>query len=85
MQIFHIADKLKGGKGDDKTVEDLAKKHDVSEQQICDEIKAGIKVEKEHTDDSELAREIVMDHLDEYPDYYTNSKHGLLVQEKKLD
>ena len=32
---------------------------------------AGIKVEMEHTDDENLAAEIALDHLAEYPDYYT--------------
>ena len=31
----------------------------------------GIKVEMEHTDDPEMAREIAMDHLTEHPGYYT--------------
>jgi hypothetical protein len=31
----------------------------------------GIRVELEHTRDWRLAREIAMDHLTEYPDYYT--------------
>ena len=30
----------------------------------------GIKVEMEHVDDEELAKEISMDHLEEIPDYY---------------
>ena len=31
----------------------------------------GIKVEQEHTTDKYTALEITMDHLQEYPDYYT--------------
>ena len=34
----------------------------------------GIKVEKEHTDDPEKAKEIAKDHLSEFPDYYTRLK-----------
>jgi hypothetical protein len=34
----------------------------------------GIKVEKEHTDDPEKAKEISKDHLAEFPDYYTRLK-----------
>lgn len=39
-----------------------------------EQIKMGMGVEKEHTDDPELAKEIVMDHLVEIPDYYTRLK-----------
>lgn len=36
-----------------------------------DELARGVKVEREHTPDPDLAREIAMDHLTEFPDYYT--------------
>ena len=35
------------------------------------ELKMGIKVEYEHTTDSEVAKRIALDHLAEIPDYYT--------------
>jgi 2'-5' RNA ligase len=35
------------------------------------ELAMGIEVEKEHTNNKKLAREIAMDHLKEIPDYYT--------------
>lgn len=34
----------------------------------------GIEVEKEHTDDEEIAKRIALDHLKEFPDYYTRLK-----------
>lgn len=34
----------------------------------------GIKVEQEHTEDMALAREIALDHLAEFPDYYDRLK-----------
>jgi hypothetical protein len=34
----------------------------------------GIEIEKEHTTDEALAKEIAMDHLKEIPDYYTRLK-----------
>jgi len=49
---------------------------DFSEEQI----QKGIKVELEHTDDRDLAKEIAMDHLDEFPKYYKE----LDKMEKKL-
>ena len=41
---------------------------------------AGIKVEMEHTDDENLAAEIALDHLSEFPEYYTK----LLEWEKQM-
>lgn len=48
----------------------LAKKHGVSVNQIQKQLAKGIKVEKEHTSDDSTAREIALDHLSEFPDYY---------------
>lgn len=39
----------------------------------------GIEVEKEHTSNVSLAKEIALDHLNELPDYYTRLK---TVEEK---
>lgn len=38
------------------------------------QLEMGIKVELEHTDCKELAKEIAKDHLKEMPDYYTRLK-----------
>jgi hypothetical protein len=54
-----------------KTIEDLAKKHDVSVIHINSQLKKGIKIEHEHTKDPTTAKKIAMDHLFEDPDYYT--------------
>lgn len=53
-------DKLSGGLADNKQPQDFDPA----------QLKAGIKVEMEHTDDPRLAREIAMDHLSEDPAYY---------------
>ena len=80
--------KLKGGNADNKTIKDLAKKHaydDSKDSTSSDKInkmlvhlkkqfEQGLKVEKEHTKDESKAKEIVMDHLDEDPNYYTKLK-----------
>lgn len=52
------------------TAEDIAKKHKVSADKILEQVKKGIKVEKEHTDDEKKAERIALDHLFEMPDYY---------------
>jgi GH24 family phage-related lysozyme (muramidase) len=52
-------------------IDKLAKKHKVSNELIARQLEMGIEVEKEHTTDSDKARKIALDHLDEVPDYYT--------------
>lgn len=52
----------------------LSKKHKVPISDLEKELKMGIDVEHEHTSDSELAKEIALDHLKELPNYYTKLK-----------
>lgn len=61
---------IKGGKADKMSVEDIAKKFNVSVDKIKAQLEKGIKIEKEHTSDKEKATEIAMDHVTEFPDYY---------------
>jgi len=35
------------------------------------ELKTGVKIEMEHTNDAAIAKKIALDHLAEIPDYYT--------------
>lgn len=63
---------LDGGYADKMTVKQIAEKHDVSEEQILDQVNVGKGVELEHTDSEEKAIEIAMDHLYENPNYYTD-------------
>lgn len=72
---------IKGGLADNKSLEDIAKKHKVDLKHIQDQLKMGMKVEKEHTDDKSKAEEIAKDHLFEDPDYYTK----LAKMEKKSE
>ena len=39
-------------------------------EQIKSQLAKGIKVELEHTSKHDVAEEIALDHLKEYPDYY---------------
>jgi hypothetical protein len=43
----------------------------------------GIEVESEHTKDKTKAKEIAMDHLTEFPDYYTRIKKMEKSADKK--
>jgi len=72
-------EKIKGGIADNKTLENIAKKHDKKDNNRIDnmisslkkQLNKGIKVEMEHTNNREKAMEIAMDHLYEDPNYYT--------------
>lgn len=52
------------------TVNDLAKKYGVSVLEVKKQLMKGMKVEKEHTNDPKIAREIALDHLGEKLNYY---------------
>ena len=54
-------DMIPGGKADGKSPLEYP----------ADQVKMGLDVEKEHTDDPLVAVEIATDHLEEFPDYYT--------------
>ena len=64
-------DVIPGGKTDKYTINDIAKKHNISVKQIQKELTIGTKIELEHTNDKNLAKEIALDHLWEITDYYT--------------
>jgi len=82
-----MENKIKGGKADKMSLEDIARKHSTFIGTIKKEFEMGLKVEREHTTDPEKAREIAMDHLVELPDYYTRlakmEKKGEKVLDKK--
>lgn len=75
-------EKLKGGVSDNKSLEDIAKKHDKKGYYHIDnmisslkkQLNKGIKIESEHTKDKSEAKEIAMDHLWEDPNYYDKLK-----------
>ena len=74
-------EKLKGGKADNKTFEDLVKKNKtkgkdikITERELKNQLNKGLKVEMEHTKDKQRAKEIAMDHLFEDPKYYDKLK-----------
>lgn len=63
----------------------IASKHKVGVPHIIDQLKKGIKVEREHTTYGQTAREIALDHLAENPDYYTKLKKANLEEEDEKD
>jgi hypothetical protein len=60
VDIANFKDRLKGGRADGKAITSYNLK----------ELLEGIRFEREHTDDSLLALEMAMDHLETVPDYY---------------
>ncbi|HSE84754.1 MAG TPA: DUF5661 family protein [Candidatus Binatia bacterium] len=62
VDIKNFKDKIPGGMADGKAIT----KYDLKE------LLEGIKWEREHTNDSLLALEMAMDHLERMPDYYTH-------------
>ena len=66
-----------------KTAKHLLGKHNDSKASDFDkkQLAMGIKVEREHTDDDDIAEAIAKDHLAEIPDYYTRL-HSMEEQAK---
>lgn len=61
---------IKGGKADNLSLQQIADNFKVSVDKIKSQVKKGVGVEMEHTNDKEKATEIAMDHVSEFPDYY---------------
>lgn len=72
MKFDLMIEETLNGLAKGKTLDDIAKKHDVSIEHLNSQLNKGIKVEVEHTKDKETAKKIAMDHLFENPNYYTN-------------
>ena len=62
---------LAGGKAEGMDLQAIADKHGIHVDVIEREHKMGVKIEHEHTPDSDVAGEIAKDHLFEFPTYYT--------------
>jgi len=73
--------KIIGGLSDNLTLEDIAKKHNVSIDYLEKQLELGIEVESEHTSDKEVQKEIAMDHLSEKANYYEDLK---LIEKKTM-
>jgi hypothetical protein len=77
-----LGEEIEGGLSDNKTLIQIAKKHDAKGyyhiqdmlKSLRKELNMGVKIEMEHTDSEEIAKEIAMDHLWENPSYYSKLK-----------
>jgi hypothetical protein len=81
--VFSEEEEFKGGEADKMSPKDLADKHNVDVKEIEKEIRVGTKIEMEHTDSKKLAKEIAMDHIAEFADYYTDPEYGIIAIEDK--
>jgi len=76
------SEELKGGLADNKSLIQIAKKHDSKGyyhitnmvSSLKKQLEMGLEVEMEHTDNKDKAREIALDHLWEDPSYYSKLK-----------
>jgi len=65
-----ISEQLKPAKSPEK----IAVKFKVPLSKVNAQVKAGTKIEGEHTTDKSIAKKIALQHVDERPDYYTKIK-----------
>jgi hypothetical protein len=80
-EIMAYGGQLKGGKSDNLTLSQIAKRHNVDLSVIERQYALGMEIESEHTNDKNIQAEIVKDHLTEFPNYYTE----LIKMETYLD
>jgi hypothetical protein len=84
-----LGEEIEGGLSDNKTLIQIAKKHDAKGyyhiqdmiKSLRKELNMGVKIEMEHTDSEEIAKEIAMDHLWENPSYYTELKKAQIEED----
>jgi hypothetical protein len=83
MKFDLLVEKQLKGLAYGKTLKDIAKKAKKKQKkkkestivgQLKGELKKGMKVEREHTKSSKIAKKIAMDHLIEDPKYYSKLK-----------
>jgi hypothetical protein len=82
IEKMNESNELKGGLADNKSLVQIAKKHNAKNYYHIDDmvkslkkqLEMGVKVETEHTNDKDKAKEIALDHLWENPKYYSKLK-----------
>lgn len=74
MKLFELDASKKALDKKTYSIEELASKHNVELSTLKAQLAKGIKVELEHTSDKAVAKEIALDHLAEFADYYDRLK-----------
>ena len=62
------------------TPQQIIRRHGISYEHLIDQLTQGVKVELEHTNDSQVAYQIALDHMSEDPDYYTKLSKAKLEE-----
>jgi hypothetical protein len=75
MKFDFFVEKTLNGLAKGKTLNNISKKHKVDIENLKNQLRMGMKVEKEHTKNQIVAKKIAMDHLFEDPKYYTKLKN----------
>lgn len=70
LELQNILEQLKHH----KSPEDISKKYNIPLKSIEKQLSIGVPIEHEHTQNKNLATIIALQHLDEFPDYYTRLK-----------
>lgn len=67
-------EQIEGGLSAGMSIADIARKYNYPFSKMVQQLKRGIQVEKEHTENLKIAMEIAKDHLAEDPEYYIKLK-----------
>lgn len=78
-------EKIPGGKADGMDEKDVAELHGVPVEQIEEEVVKGLEIEKEHSPDKPIRKEISLDHEVETPEYYILLEYLEAVAEAAKD
>ena len=87
---FDESEEVEGGVGDNMDAESISEKYEFPLEDIKKEIRIGAQIEKEHTDNEELAEEFAIDHIVKFIDeigeydYYTDPEYGIIAVEDKM-
>lgn len=82
-QFFSEATDPKGPIKKYMSPEEIASKHKISLESVNSQLNMGIKIESEHTGSEKMAKMIALQHLEEFPDYYTRLKKAEKIKEEK--
>ncbi len=87
---FDESEEVEGGVGDNMDAESIAEKYEIPLEDIKKEIHIGGQIEKEHTDNVDLAEEFAIDHIVKFIeetgdyDYYTDPEYGIIAVEDRM-
>lgn len=66
-------------------IDSILKKHNLTSKELQDQLKKGVKVEKEHTSSPTVAMKIALDHIAENPKYYDILAKAKLEELNEVD